>query len=102
MQAGEIEKVNARLSKFTLPHLHELMDVLDLPRGEGTKVPSLPLHLPSFQTLQRPTSLFFQRLAWSPLECGLMIWQRPISGWDETQTRLLCVRLPPEMALLYS
>ena len=38
LQAGEVEKVTARLMKFTLPHLHELMDVLDLPRGDGTKV----------------------------------------------------------------
>ena len=41
MQEGERNKVEARLSKWTLNHLNSLMDVLDVPRGsgeEGTKV----------------------------------------------------------------
>ena len=41
VQEGERNKVEARLSKWTLNHLNSLMDVLDVPRGsgeEGTKV----------------------------------------------------------------
>jgi hypothetical protein len=41
VQEGEVQKLSAKLGKFTLPHLNNLMDILDLPRGsgdEGTKV----------------------------------------------------------------
>lgn len=35
MQAAELEKVETKLGKWTLPHLHSLLDLLDIPRGAG-------------------------------------------------------------------
>lgn len=34
----ELAKIEERLGKWTLPEVHRLMDLVDLPRGSGEKV----------------------------------------------------------------